>query len=104
MRSWVKSWKQPLAEMQGKTAYIRHTVVEPFPGLCASGSYVDRAAIFYSIFSAWILFWIQQTMFTRTKLTQDMTKQHFIDKAYNLAIDHLQTVLLLMKYASRRVL
>jgi hypothetical protein len=41
-----KSWKQPLAEMQGKAAYIRPKVVGPFPELCASGSYIHRAALF----------------------------------------------------------
>jgi hypothetical protein len=34
-----------LVEMQGKTAYIRPKVVGPFPGLCASRSYVHRAAL-----------------------------------------------------------
>jgi hypothetical protein len=32
------------AEMQGKAAYIRPKVVEPFLGPGASGSYVHRAA------------------------------------------------------------
>jgi hypothetical protein len=41
-----KSWKQPLAEMQGKAAYIRPKVVGPFPGLCTSRSYVHRAALY----------------------------------------------------------
>jgi hypothetical protein len=40
------SWKQPLAEMQGKAVYIRSKVVGPFPGPCASRSYVHRAALF----------------------------------------------------------
>jgi hypothetical protein len=40
------SWKQPLAEMQGKTAYIRPKVVGPFPRPCASGSYMHRAVLF----------------------------------------------------------
>jgi hypothetical protein len=35
------TWKQPLAEMQGNTAYIRPKVVGP----CASGSYVHRTAL-----------------------------------------------------------
>jgi hypothetical protein len=42
-----KSWKQPLAEMQGKTAYIRPKVVRPFSGPWASGSYVHWAALYY---------------------------------------------------------
>ncbi len=37
-----------LVEMQGKTAYIRPKLVSPFPGPCASGSYVHRAALFSS--------------------------------------------------------
>jgi hypothetical protein len=41
-----KSLKQPLAEMQGKTAYIRPKVVEPFLGPCASGSYMHRTALY----------------------------------------------------------
>jgi hypothetical protein len=41
-----KSWKQPLVEIQGKTAYIRPKVVGLFPGPCASGSNVHRAALF----------------------------------------------------------
>jgi hypothetical protein len=45
MRSWVKSWKQPLAEMQGKTAYIRPKVVGPFLRTCASESYMHPAAL-----------------------------------------------------------
>jgi hypothetical protein len=40
-----KSWKQPRAEMQGKVVYTRPKVVRPFPGPCASGSYVQRAAL-----------------------------------------------------------
>jgi hypothetical protein len=40
------SWKQPLAEMQGKVVYIRPKVVGPFPGPCASGSNMHRAALF----------------------------------------------------------
>jgi hypothetical protein len=36
----------PLAEMQEKAAYIRPKVVGAFPGSCASGSYVHRAALF----------------------------------------------------------
>jgi hypothetical protein len=39
-----KSWKQPLAEMQGKAAYIRPKVVGPFPRPCASRSYMHRSA------------------------------------------------------------
>jgi hypothetical protein len=35
-----ESWKQPFAEMEGKTAYTRHKVVGPFPRPCAGGSYV----------------------------------------------------------------
>jgi hypothetical protein len=46
-----KSWKQPLAEMQGNVAYIRPKVVRPFLGLRASGSYVHRAALFSPIFA-----------------------------------------------------
>jgi hypothetical protein len=42
-----KSWKQPLAEMQGKTTYMRPKVVRPFPGPCASGSYVHRATFLF---------------------------------------------------------
>jgi hypothetical protein len=41
-----KSWKQPLAEMQGKAAYMRPKVVTPFPGPGASGSYVYWATLF----------------------------------------------------------
>jgi hypothetical protein len=41
------SWKQPLKEMQGKTAYIRPKVAGPFPGPYASGNYMHRAALFY---------------------------------------------------------
>jgi hypothetical protein len=44
-----KSWKQPLAEMQRKAAYIRPKVVEPFPRPCTSWSYVHRAALFIAI-------------------------------------------------------
>jgi hypothetical protein len=40
-----KSWKQPLAQMQEKTAYIRLKVVGP----CGSGSYVHQAALYTSI-------------------------------------------------------
>jgi hypothetical protein len=47
------SCKQPLTEMQGKTAYIRTKVVGPFPGPCASGSYMHRADPFT------MLTWIQ---------------------------------------------
>jgi hypothetical protein len=36
--------------MQDKTAYIRPTVVRPFPGPCTSGSYVHRAALFLHYF------------------------------------------------------
>jgi hypothetical protein len=32
--------------MQGKAAYIRSKLVGPFPGPCASGNYVHRAALF----------------------------------------------------------
>jgi hypothetical protein len=32
--------------MQGKAVYIRPKVVGPFPGPCANGSYVHRAALF----------------------------------------------------------
>jgi hypothetical protein len=42
-----KSWKQPLAEMQGKTVYIRPKVVGCFPGPYVNGSYVYRAAPLY---------------------------------------------------------
>jgi hypothetical protein len=35
--------------MQGKTAYIRPKVVGPFPGPCASGSYVHWAALFFYV-------------------------------------------------------
>jgi hypothetical protein len=31
--------------MQGNTAYIRPKVVGPFPGPCANGSYMHRAAL-----------------------------------------------------------
>jgi hypothetical protein len=41
------SRKQPIAEMQRKTAYIKPKVVGPYPGPGASGSYVHRAALFY---------------------------------------------------------
>jgi hypothetical protein len=44
-----KSWKQALAEMQGKTAYIRLKVVGPFSGAGASESYVHWAAPFFSL-------------------------------------------------------
>jgi hypothetical protein len=37
-----KSWKQPLAEMQGKVAYIRPKVVGPY----ASGNYMHQAALY----------------------------------------------------------
>jgi hypothetical protein len=37
-----KSWKQPLAEMQGKTAYIKSKVVGP----CTSGTYVHQVALY----------------------------------------------------------
>jgi hypothetical protein len=40
-------WKQPLAEMQGKAAYIIPKVVGPFLGPCASGSYVHRADLLH---------------------------------------------------------
>jgi hypothetical protein len=33
--------------MQGNVAYIRSKVVGPFPGPCASGSYVHQTALFY---------------------------------------------------------
>jgi hypothetical protein len=36
----VKSWKQHLAEMPGKSVYIRPKVIGPFPRPYASGSYV----------------------------------------------------------------
>jgi hypothetical protein len=45
----VAGWKQPLAEMQGKAAYIRPKVVRPFPGHYASGSYVHLAALFFIV-------------------------------------------------------
>jgi hypothetical protein len=45
----VVGWKQPLAEMQGKAAYIRPEVVKPFPGHCASGSYVHRASLSFIV-------------------------------------------------------
>jgi hypothetical protein len=32
--------------MQGKTAYIRLKVVEPFPRPCTSGSYMHRTALY----------------------------------------------------------
>jgi hypothetical protein len=35
-----------LQKMQGKAVYIRPKVVRPFPGDCASGSYVHQAAFF----------------------------------------------------------
>jgi hypothetical protein len=38
--------KQPLAEMQGKAAYIRPKVVGPFPKFCASRSYMHQAALY----------------------------------------------------------
>jgi hypothetical protein len=44
-----KSWKQPLAEMQGKTMYIRSKMVRPFPVPCESGSYVHQTAFFYAL-------------------------------------------------------
>jgi hypothetical protein len=47
------TWKQPLAEMLGKAAYIRPKVVGPFPGPCASGSYVHRAALFIDLCSTY---------------------------------------------------
>jgi hypothetical protein len=40
------SGKQPLAEMQGKPAYIRPKVIVPFPVPSASRSYMHRAALF----------------------------------------------------------
>jgi hypothetical protein len=40
-RSFTRTWKQPLAEMQGNAAYRRPKVVGP----CASSSYVHRAAL-----------------------------------------------------------
>jgi hypothetical protein len=42
----LKSLKQPLAEVQGKAAYIRLKVFGPFSRPCASGSYVHQAAFF----------------------------------------------------------
>jgi hypothetical protein len=51
MRS--KSWKQLLAEMQGKTAYIRSKVIGPFLGPCASGSYMLWAACFLKILTSY---------------------------------------------------
>jgi hypothetical protein len=33
--------------MQGKFVYIRPKVVRPFPRPCGSGSYVQRAAIYF---------------------------------------------------------
>jgi hypothetical protein len=47
MRSWVKSWKQPLVEMQEKAMYIRPKVVGPFPGPYATGSYMHWAVLFF---------------------------------------------------------
>jgi hypothetical protein len=44
-----KSWKQSLAEMQGKTAYIRPKVVGPFPEPYASWSCVPQAALLSSL-------------------------------------------------------
>jgi hypothetical protein len=45
MAHGFKSWKQALAEMQGKTTYIRPIVIGPFSGPCASGSYVHRTTL-----------------------------------------------------------
>jgi hypothetical protein len=36
----------------GKVAYIRRKVVGSFPGPCASGSYVHRAALYCSLLSS----------------------------------------------------
>jgi hypothetical protein len=41
-----KSWKQPLVVIQGEAAYIRLKLVGPFPGPCASRSYMHRAALY----------------------------------------------------------
>jgi hypothetical protein len=46
------SWKQPLAEMQRKAAYIRHKVVGPFPRPCVSRSYVHWAALFIILYGS----------------------------------------------------
>jgi hypothetical protein len=46
MRSQIKSWKQPLAEMQGNVVYIKPKVVRPFPKPSASRSYMHQAAFF----------------------------------------------------------
>jgi hypothetical protein len=45
----MNSWKQPLAEMQGKAMYIRPKVAGPLLRPCASESYVYRAACFILI-------------------------------------------------------
>jgi hypothetical protein len=45
----MNSWKQPLAEMQGKAMYIRPKVAGPLLRPCASGSCVYRAACFILI-------------------------------------------------------
>jgi hypothetical protein len=54
--SSYKSYKQPIAEMQGKAAYIRPKVVGPFPEPGASRRYLDQAAIVLTnILDAWCL-------------------------------------------------
>jgi hypothetical protein len=42
----MKSWKQPLAEKQEKTVYIRPKVVRPFSGPCATGATCTRLPFF----------------------------------------------------------
>jgi hypothetical protein len=55
LRSWVQVLKQPLVEMQGKTAYIRPKVVGPFPVLDASGNYVHRATLYLETIFCFLL-------------------------------------------------
>jgi hypothetical protein len=45
MRLWVQVLETTSLETHGNAAYIRLKVVTPFPRLCASGSYVYRAAL-----------------------------------------------------------
>jgi hypothetical protein len=82
-----KSWKQPLAEMQGKALYIRPKVVRPFPIPCASGSYVHRAALY-------ILLVLYAAGRVKHSSYSDRKKKH---SSYRLSCHHWMLVLHLIR-------
>jgi hypothetical protein len=56
MGSSTGKWKQPLAEMQGKAAFVRPKVVGPFPGPCVLGCPFISSSLYNYCWHAYLYF------------------------------------------------